>query len=104
LCGTHGSCAEVILSNGIATVCQCESSYSGCNCETYLGNVCSSNYCQNGGVCGMNGSTPYCQCPQTYTGSQCETIISTMSTTVEPNVTYNTSYPTTTTQSKRTED
>ena len=52
--------------------CLCPAQYTGVDCNSHLGNECSSQPCFNGGVC-VDKVTDYeCQCGVGYEGKNCE--------------------------------
>ena len=61
------SCSDVDGSQEFK--CQCKKGYVGKRCEIP---VCSSNYCNNNGLCSINGTDLLqCECYEGFEGQRC---------------------------------
>uniref|UniRef100_A0A8C6KWI0 Notch receptor 3 n=1 Tax=Nothobranchius furzeri TaxID=105023 RepID=A0A8C6KWI0_NOTFU len=69
-CYNGGSCA--LTTRGAR--CSCLHGYGGPQCQHRTNKGCSSQPCQNGGLCTEETSYPYfhCQCSSEWTGTRCE--------------------------------
>jgi hypothetical protein len=54
------------------STCTCPQYFTGQNCETALPTPCSTNPCQNSGVCNLDASGYTCDCPTGYDGFVCQ--------------------------------
>ncbi|XP_072179392.1 LOW QUALITY PROTEIN: uncharacterized protein [Diadema setosum] len=64
----HGSCHNKLGSY----YCECEEGYTGIQCEQAQ-DLCSPEFCKNGGICETKEGTAVCYCPDGYFGNFCET-------------------------------
>ena len=60
---------DYIKHSTYSTVCDCKPGFTGKNCEN---SACSTNPCQNGGICLIAWGGFECDCPGGFFGDKCE--------------------------------